>query len=154
MDPFADGSARDHSGRPRRKTASRRISKRSTRKKLGLFKWESSCGSMYHNDFWRSAKEKSQPSRQRCGSSELDPKAALRPSPSFIGSSLTSGPFGPLLTEPLARIRVDEKNWFGMIEWKAVREAASLENIKNLSHIEQDGLSPMPKIRGAEKRRR
>ena len=29
------------------------------------------------------------------------------------------------LTEPLARIKVDEKNCFGMIEWKAVREAAS-----------------------------
>ena len=29
------------------------------------------------------------------------------------------------LMEPLARIKVDEKNCFGMIEWKAVREAAS-----------------------------
>ena len=29
------------------------------------------------------------------------------------------------LTEPLARIKVDEKNCFGMIERKAVREAAS-----------------------------
>ena len=29
------------------------------------------------------------------------------------------------LSEPLARIKVDEKNCFGMIEWKAVREAAS-----------------------------
>ena len=29
------------------------------------------------------------------------------------------------LTDPLARIKVDEKNCFGMIEWKAVREAAS-----------------------------
>ena len=29
------------------------------------------------------------------------------------------------LTEPLARIKVNEKNCFGMIEWKAVREAAS-----------------------------
>ena len=28
------------------------------------------------------------------------------------------------LTEPLARIKVDEKNCFGMIEWEAVREAA------------------------------
>ena len=27
------------------------------------------------------------------------------------------------LTEPLARIKVDEKNCFGMIEWKTVREA-------------------------------
>ena len=29
------------------------------------------------------------------------------------------------LRGPLARIKVDEKNCFGMIEWKAVREAAS-----------------------------
>ena len=40
---------------------------------------------------------------------------ALRPWPSSIGSS----------TEPLARIKVDETNCFGMIEWQAVREAAS-----------------------------
>ena len=60
-------------------------------KKVGPIKWGSSCGSMSHDDFWRTAKEKSPPSRQRCGSSELDPKAALRLSPSFISSSLTSG---------------------------------------------------------------
>ena len=29
------------------------------------------------------------------------------------------------LSGPLARIKVVEKNCFGMIEWKAVREAAS-----------------------------
>ena len=27
------------------------------------------------------------------------------------------------LSEPLARIKVDEKNCFGMVEWEAVREA-------------------------------
>ena len=42
---------------------------------------------------------------------------------------------------PLARIKVDEKSCFGMIEWKAVCEA---------SHVEQEGLAPMPKDRGAE----
>ena len=29
------------------------------------------------------------------------------------------------LADPLARIKVDKKNCFGMIEWKAVREGAS-----------------------------
>ena len=29
------------------------------------------------------------------------------------------------LGEPLARVKVDEKNCFGMVEWEAVREAAS-----------------------------
>ena len=61
---------------------------------------------------------------------------------------------------PLARIKVDEKNCFGMIEWKAVREAASrflpmhtaaaAWKHRNLSFVEQEGLSPMPKDRGAE----
>ena len=64
------------------------------------------------------------------------------------------------LSGPLARIKVDEKNCFGMIEWKAVREAASRFLPKHtaaarwthrrLSHVEQEGLSPMPKDRGAE----
>ena len=48
-----------------------------TQKKFGPFRWRSSCESMSHDDFWRSAKEKLQPSRQRCGSSELDPKVVL-----------------------------------------------------------------------------
>ena len=55
---------------------------------------------------------------------------------------------------PLARIKVDEKNSFGMIEWKAVREAASRFFPKhtaaawkhgNLSFVEQEGLLPMLK---------
>ena len=64
------------------------------------------------------------------------------------------------LTEPIARIKVDEKNCFGMIEWKAVRDGASRFLPKhtaamvwkhgNLSYVEQEGLSPMPKDRGAE----
>ena len=66
------------------------------------------------------------------------------------------------LSGPLARIKVDEKNCIGMIEWKAVREAASRFRPKhtaaatwtrrNLSYVEQEGLSPMPKGRGAEQR--
>ena len=64
------------------------------------------------------------------------------------------------LREPLARIKVDEKNCFGMIEWKAVTEAASRFLLKhtaaaawkhrNLSHVEQEKQAPMPKDRGAE----
>ena len=61
---------------------------------------------------------------------------------------------------PLARIKVEEKNCFGMIEWQAVREAASrflrkhtaaaTWKHRNLCHVEQEGLSPMPNDRGAE----
>ena len=63
------------------------------------------------------------------------------------------------LSGPLARIKVDEKNCFGMIERQAVREAASrflpkhtaaaAWKHRNLSHVEQEGLPPMPKDRGA-----
>ena len=64
------------------------------------------------------------------------------------------------LSGPLARIKVDEKNCFGIIEWHAVREAASRFHPKHtaaaawkhryLSHVEQEGLPPMPMDRGAE----
>ena len=65
------------------------------------------------------------------------------------------------LSEPLARIKYAlQKNYFGMVEWKAVREAASQFLPKhtaavawkhqNLSYVEQEGLPPMPKDRGAE----
>ena len=64
------------------------------------------------------------------------------------------------LRGPLARIKVDEKNCFGMIEWQAVREApsrflpkhtaAAAWKHRNVSHVEQEGLPPMPKDRGAE----
>ena len=58
------------------------------------------------------------------------------------------------LSIPLARIKVDEKNCCGTIEWKAVREAARQllpENTapagwkhRALSCVEQEGLPPMP----------
>ena len=61
---------------------------------------------------------------------------------------------------PLARIKVDEKKCFAMIEWKAVREAARQFLSKHagpadwkhraFSYVEQEGLPPMPKDRGAE----
>ena len=63
------------------------------------------------------------------------------------------------LMEPLARIKVDEKNFFYMKEWKAVRDSASrflpkytaaARKHRNLSHVEQEGLPPMPKDRDAE----
>ena len=64
------------------------------------------------------------------------------------------------LSGPLARTKVDEKNCFGMIERQAVREAASrflpkhtaaaAWKHRNPSHVEQEGLSPIPKDRGAE----
>ena len=64
------------------------------------------------------------------------------------------------LSGPLARIKVDEKHCFGMIEWQAVREAAArflpkhtaaeAWEHRNVSFVEQEGLSPMPNDRGAE----
>ena len=63
------------------------------------------------------------------------------------------------ISGPLARIKVDEKNCPGMIAWKAVCEAASrflprhaaaAWKHRNVSFVELEGLSPMPKDRGAE----
>ena len=62
-------------------------------------------------------------SRQRCGSSELGPKVALRPVAIFhhlFHDEWAAGSLNALL----ARIKVDEQ-CFGMNEWRAVREAAS-----------------------------
>ena len=66
-----------------------------------------------------------------------------------------------MLSGPLTRVKVDEKIYFGMIGLQALREAASRFHPKhtaaatwkhrNLSHVEQEGLPPMPKDRGAEK---
>ena len=93
-------------------------------KKIGPFKWENSCGSMSRGGSSRSAKEKSQLSRQRCGGSELVPKAALRLSRHL--SSALSGRVGRRIIDGTAcQNQSRKKNCFGMIEWKAVREAAS-----------------------------
>ena len=85
---------------------------------------------------------------------QIGPKVAPRPWPSSISSSTTSGP------QVNARIKVDDTNCFGATEWKAVREAASqllpkhaapaTWKHRNLSHVEQEGLAPMPKDCGAE----
>ena len=107
-------------------------------------------------EFLRKHVSRRQPSRQRCGRSEWALQVALWPWPSSI-SSLKAGSLGG----PLARVKVDEKNCFGMIEWKAVREAASRFSQKHtaaatwkhrsLSHVESEGLPPMPKDRVAER---
>ena len=64
------------------------------------------------------------------------------------------------ISGPLARIKVDEKNCFTMIEWKTVCEAAlrflpkhteaAAWKHRNVSFVEPKGLSPMLKDRGAE----
>ena len=64
------------------------------------------------------------------------------------------------LSAPLARIKVDERKCFGMIEWNAARKAAAnflpkhaavaVWKHRSLSHVEQKNLPPMPKDRGAE----
>ena len=64
------------------------------------------------------------------------------------------------LTGPIARINVDEKHCFRIVEWRAVREAASwflpkhtaaaAWKHRNLSHVDQERLAPMSKDRGAE----
>ena len=60
------------------------------------------------------------------------------------------------LRKPLARIKVNEKNCFGMIEWKAAprflpkHTSAAAWNHRNVSFVEQEGFSPMPQDRGAE----
>ena len=65
------------------------------------------------------------------------------------------------LSGPLAIIRVDDKHCFGMIDSKAVREAASRFHPqhtaaatwehRNVSHLEQEGVSSMPKDRGGKR---
>ena len=64
------------------------------------------------------------------------------------------------LNRPLARIKVDEKNCFGSLEWPAVRQAtkqglprhhaATCWKHRVSSSVEQDGVQPLPKGRGAE----
>ena len=64
------------------------------------------------------------------------------------------------LTKPLARIKVDEKNCFGSLEWESVRKASREFHPKHtavaawkhssISFVEQQGVQPLPKDRGAE----
>ena len=60
----------------------------------------------------------------------------------------------------LARIKIDEKNCFGMLEWPAIREATKQALPRHLaaacfkhayvSQVEQPGVQPCPTDRGAE----
>eukprot|EP00973_Karenia_brevis_P038909 5371814-Karenia_brevis.AAC.1 len=64
------------------------------------------------------------------------------------------------LTRPLAKIKIDEKNCFGMLTWPAVRAAAQEQLPKHAaaacwkhrqtSTVEQHGVDDVPKDRGAE----
>ena len=64
------------------------------------------------------------------------------------------------LPQPLARIKVDEKNCFGMLEWPAVRHATRQALPRHYapacwkhaatSGVEQNGVDTAPKDRGAE----
>ncbi len=61
---------------------------------------------------------------------------------------------------PLVRIKIDEKNCFGMLEWPAIRASACQTLPRHypalclkhsaVSHAEQDGCEDTPKDRGAE----
>ena len=65
-----------------------------------------------------------------------------------------------LLDTPLARIKIDETNCFGRLEWPAIRAAAHRElprhaavagwKHKDPSYVEQDAAAPQLKNRGAE----
>jgi hypothetical protein len=64
------------------------------------------------------------------------------------------------LHSPLVRIKIDETNCFGRLEWPAIREAALRELPRHAavaawkhqqqSYVEQPGVPPHPKDRGAE----
>ena len=66
---------------------------------------------------------------------------------------------GGHLATPLARIKVDETNCFGMVGWTAVGNSASglpehaaVAGLKYraISFVEQEGAEPLRKDRGAE----
>ena len=64
------------------------------------------------------------------------------------------------LNAPLAGVKTDEKKCFGLIDWNAGHKAAAhflpkhaaaaACRHRSLSHVEQEGLPPKPKDRGAE----
>ena len=123
-----------------------------TKVKLTL-KWSgpSRRGNFYVNmspdDSLRSVRVKSQPSQQQCDNSvELEHLSQL------IFDERVSG---TLDTLP-ARIKVDERNFFGLIEWSAVRNSASSLLSKHaaaagwrhraLSYVEQKESNRCPRI--------
>ena len=127
--------------------------------KLGPFRWESSCGNTFPGDFWHSVRENFAAlttSMRQIGVGTPGGAEALANFHQLIYDEWTTGS----LIGPLARIKVDENSGFGMIGWKAVHEAASRFlpmhaaaapwKHRNVSFVEQEGLSPMPKGQGAE----
>ena len=64
------------------------------------------------------------------------------------------------LQRPLARVKIDEKNCFGSLEWPAIRAASQQALPRHhavtcwkhaaVSEVEQRGVRPLPKNRGAE----
>ena len=111
-----------------------------TPKKFDLSRWKSF---LRPSDCWRSVKKKSRPSERQCAISHK-----------LIFDEVASG----TLDTPQARIKVDETSCFGVIQWSAVRNAASSFHPKHaavaiwkhraLSFVE--GVQEMPKDRGAE----
>ena len=132
-----------------------------TQKKFGLSKWRSSCGSMSRGDLALSEGEiaaLTTSMRQIGVGAPHNAEALAIFHQLFYDEWMTRSPSGSL-----ARITVDGKNCFGMVEWQAVREAASRFLPKHMeaaawkhrspSQVEQEGLRPpMPKDRGAEQR--
>ena len=121
--------------------------------KFGSFKSECSCGNMSLSEVEFSAMTTSM---RQVGVGTPGGAEALAIFHQLLYDEWITG----ACSVSLARIKVDEKKCFGMIEWKAVREAASQFFLKhttagawkhrNLSHVEQKGLPPMPKDRRAE----
>ena len=118
------------------------------------FRWESSCGNTFPGDFWHSVRENFAAlttSMRQIGVGTPGGAEALANFHQLIYDEWTTGS----LIGPLARIKVDENSGFGMIGWKAVHEAASRFlpmhaaaapwKRRNVSFVEQEGLSPMPK---------
>ena len=141
------------------KTASCIISKRLTPKKFGPFKWENffrKCVSRRLLALREGEIEALTTAMRQLGVGSQGGAEALAIFHQLPHDEWAEGS----LTQPLARIKVDENNRFGMTEWKAVREAASwflpkhtaaaAWKHRNVSHEEQDGVAPMPKDRAAE----
>ena len=122
------------------------------------FRWENSIENTFRGVSLQSAKEKLQPSRQQCDNPALALREEPKPSLSSTSSSSMNG-HQELLSRWLES-KLTRRKGFGMIEWGAVRKSASFLLLKHaavagwkhcaLSVVEQGGLSPMPKYRGAE----
>ena len=157
MDPLTDGSARSHPPTSQ-KTASRVTSKQLTPKKFGPFRWRELIRKFFSRRFLAPSEGEIAAlttAMRQLGVGSQGGAEALAIFHQLLSDEWVAGS----LNEPLTRIKIDEKKRFGMIESQAVREAASrflpkhtaaAWTRRNLSHVEQEGLPPMPKDRGAE----